>query len=233
MENFYTDNPHLRFHLTHPLMARIVKLKEADYTQKDTYDFAPLDFEDAIDSYDKIMEIIGEISGEIIAPNAESVDKDGPRLVNNEVKYAPGTQQNHDALVKAGLVGFMLPREYDGLNMPHVPYIMSGEIVSRADAGFANIWGLQDCAETILEFASDELKAEFLPRFNKGARCRLRPPGRTAESHLRHPQALLVAGWCKTLHYQRRCRNFACPCPVRRRNHRCPRTFPFRLRPQG
>jgi alkylation response protein AidB-like acyl-CoA dehydrogenase len=169
MENFYTDNPHLRFHLTHPLMARIVKLKESDYTQKDKYDFAPFDYEDAIDSYGKIMEIIGEISGEIIAPNAESVDKEGPQLVDNEVKYARGTQQNYNALVKSGLVGFTLPREYEGLNMPNVPYVMSGEIVSRADAGFANIWGLQDCAETILEFASDELKAEFLPRFNKGA----------------------------------------------------------------
>ncbi len=169
MENFYNDNPHLRFHLTHPLMEKIVKLKEAGYSQKDKYDFAPLDFEDALDNYDKVMEIIGEISGEIIGPNAESVDKEGPKLIDNEVKYARGTQQNYDALVKAGLVGFTLPREYDGLNMPIVPYVMSGEIVSRADAGFANIWGLQDCAETIHEFASDEVKAEFLPRFNKGA----------------------------------------------------------------
>jgi hypothetical protein len=169
MENFYNDNPHLKFHLSHPLMEKIVKLKEAGYSQKDKYDFAPLDFEDAIDNYDKVMEIIGEISGEIIGPNAESVDKEGPKLINNEVKYARGTQQNYDALVKAGLVGFTLPREYDGLNMPIVPYVMSGEIVSRADAGFANIWGLQDCAETIHEFASDEIKAEFLPRFNKGA----------------------------------------------------------------
>jgi len=169
MENFYTDNPHLRFHLTHPLMEKIVKLKEAGYSQKDKYDFAPLDFEDAIDNYDKVMEIIGEISGEIIGPNAESVDKEGPKLIDNEVKYARGTQQNYGALVKAGLVGFTLPREYDGLNMPIVPYVMSGEIVSRADAGFANIWGLQDCAETIHEFGSEEIKAEFLPRFNKGA----------------------------------------------------------------
>ena len=105
MENFYTDNPHLKFHLTHPLMAKIVKLKEADYTQKDKFDFAPLDYEDAIDSYDKIMEIIGGISGGIVAPNAESVDKEGPQLVNNEVNYARGTQQNYDAFVKAGLVG--------------------------------------------------------------------------------------------------------------------------------
>jgi 3-(methylthio)propanoyl-CoA dehydrogenase len=169
MENYYNDNPHLRFHLTHPLMEKIVKLKESGYSQKDKYDFAPLDFEDAIDNYDKVMEIIGEITGEIIAPNAESVDKEGPELINNEVKYARGTQQNYDALVKAGLVGFTLPREYDGLNFPIVPYVMSGEVVSRADAGFANIWGLQDCAETIHEFASDEIKDEFLPRFHKGA----------------------------------------------------------------
>jgi 3-(methylthio)propanoyl-CoA dehydrogenase len=169
MENFYTDNPHLKYHLNHPLMEKIVKLKEEGYTQKDKYDFAPLDLEDALDNYDKIMEIIGEISGEIIAPNAESVDKEGPELINNEVKYARGTQQNYDALVKAGLVGFTLPREYDGLNMPIVPYVMSGEVVSRADAGFANIWGLQDCAETIHEFGSEEIRSEFLPRFHKGA----------------------------------------------------------------
>lgn len=169
MENFYNDNPHLRFHLTHPLMEKIVKLKESGYSQKEKYDFAPLDFEDAIDNYDKVMEIIGEISGEIVAPNAESVDKEGPELIDNEVKYARGTQQNYDAMVKAGLVGFTLPREYDGLNIPVVPYVMSGEVISRADAGFANIWGLQDCAETIHEFASEEIKTEFLPRFHKGA----------------------------------------------------------------
>jgi alkylation response protein AidB-like acyl-CoA dehydrogenase len=169
MENFYNDNPNLKFHLTHPLMEKIVRLKEANYSEKEKYDFAPLDYEDALDNYDKIMEIIGEISGEIIGPNAESVDKEGPMLSNNEVIYARGTQQNHEALVKAGMVGMSLPRKYAGLNFPIVPYVMSGEIISRADAGFANIWGLQDCAETLHEFASDEIKDEFLPRFNKGA----------------------------------------------------------------
>lgn len=169
MANFYTDNEHLAFHLNHPLMKKIVRLKERDFSERDKYDFAPLDHEDAMDSYDKVLEIIGEISGEVIHPNAEGVDHDGPVLLNNEVKYAPGTQENHDVLVKAGLVGMSLPRKYGGLNFPIVPYVMSAEIVSRADAGFANIWGLQDCAETIHEFASDEIKDEYLPRFNKGA----------------------------------------------------------------
>lgn len=169
MSNFYTDNENLKFHLEHPLMEKIVRLKEDNFIEKELYDFAPLDYEDAIDSYNKVLEIVGEIAGETIAPNAESVDHDGPTLVNNAVQYARGTQENHDTLVKAGLVGMSLPRKYDGLNFPMVPYVMAAEIVSRADAGFANIWGLQDCAETIHEFASEELQVEFLPMFNKGA----------------------------------------------------------------
>ncbi len=168
MANFYTDNENLKFHLTHPLMEKIVRLKEKEYIEKDKFDYAPRDYEDAIDSYDKVLEIIGEISGDIIEPNAEGVDHDGPQLIDNEVKYAPGTVDNLEALTKAGLFGMSLPREYDGLNFPIVPYVMSAEIVSRADAGFANIWGLQDCAETIHEFASEEIKREFLPRINKG-----------------------------------------------------------------
>jgi alkylation response protein AidB-like acyl-CoA dehydrogenase len=169
MANFYTDNENLKFHLTHPLMEKIVRLKEKEYIEKDKFDYAPRDYEDAIDSYDKVLEIIGEISGDIIAPNAEGVDHEGPQLIDNEVKYASGTVDNLEALTKAGLFGMSLPREYDGLNFPIVPYVMSAEIVSRADAGFANIWGLQDCAETIHEFASEEIKREYLPRINKGA----------------------------------------------------------------
>ncbi|MBN2236811.1 MAG: acyl-CoA dehydrogenase family protein, partial [Bacteroidales bacterium] len=144
-------------------------LKEKDYIDKETYDYAPLDFEDSMDSYEKVMEIVGEICGDIIAPNAEDVDHDGPTLINNEVRYANGTSENYQALVDAGLIGLSLPRQYGGLNFSIVPYVMAAEIVSRADAGFANIWGLQDCAETLHEFGSEEIKDEFLPRFNLGA----------------------------------------------------------------
>lgn len=169
MANYYTDNENLKFHLAHPLMEKIVRLKEKDYVEKDQFDYAPRDFEDAIDSYDKVLEIVGEISGDIIGPNAEGVDHDGPQLIDNEVKYAPGTVDNLEALKKAGMIGMSLPRQYDGLNFPMIPYVMAAEIVSRADAGFANIWGLQDCAETIHEFGSEEIKNEYLPRFYKGA----------------------------------------------------------------
>ena len=118
MANFYKDTPELFFHLNHPLMKRIVELKERDYTDKDKYDYAPLDFEDAMDSYDKVLEIVGEICGDIIAPNAEGVDHDGPQVVNNRVVYAPGTAANLDATRKAGLMGMAMPRKYGGLNFP-------------------------------------------------------------------------------------------------------------------
>jgi hypothetical protein len=169
MANFYKDNEDLKFHLEHPLMKKIVALKERNFEDKEKYDYAPLDFEDAMDSYDRTLEIVGEICGDIIAPNAEGVDQEGPTVVNDRVIYAKGTAENHEALTKAGLIGMSLPREYDGLNFPIVPYVMAAELVSRADGGFANIWGLQDCAETIHEFASKEQKEEYLPRFAKGA----------------------------------------------------------------
>ena len=168
MANFFLDNPELKFHLTHPLMQKVVTLKENNFADKDKFDYAPHDFEDAMDSYEKVLEIVGEICGDIISPNAESVDHEGPHIVNNEVVYAKGTQQNLDALVKAGLMGITLPRTYGGLNFSIIPYIMAADIVSRADAGFVNIWGLQDCAETINEFATEDQKSRFLPRICGG-----------------------------------------------------------------
>ncbi|MEZ5105018.1 MAG: Acyl-CoA dehydrogenase C-terminal domain-containing protein [Draconibacterium sp.] len=149
-------------------MEKIVRLKERNFSFKDEFDFAPLDYEDAIDSYDKVLEIVGEVCGDIVAPNAESIDAEGPQVVDGHVVYARGTKENIDALNKAGLMGMSLPYKYGGLNFAIVPYIMAADIVSRADAGFVNIWGLQDCAETINEFASEEQKEKYLPRVSKG-----------------------------------------------------------------
>lgn len=171
MANFYTDNENLRLQLDHPLMERIVKMKEEDYSFAKTEPIAPLNFEDAMDTYDKVLEVVGDICGEVIGPNAESVDQEGARVENGRVVYAKGTQENLKALTDAKLFGMSLPYKYGGLNLSMVPYVMSAELVSRADGGFANIWGLQDCAETIKEFASDEIKDEFLPRINQGATC--------------------------------------------------------------
>lgn len=171
MGNFFTDNERLKFHLHHDLMQEIIRLKERDYADKDKYDFAPENFEDALDSYEKVLEIIGEITADVLAENAKDVDAKGPKIEDNAIIYAKGTQKNHEALKNAGLYGMSLPRQYGGLNFSYVPYVMAAEIVSRGDCGFANIWGLQDCAETIYEFGSEEIKNEYLPRINKGATC--------------------------------------------------------------
>ena len=168
MANFFLDNSDLKHHLHHPLMEKLVALRERNYSDAEKYDYAPFNFEDAMDSYEKVLEIAGEISGEIVAANAEDVDHEGPHVVDGHVVYAKGTQKNLDALVKAGLMGISMPRRYNGLNFSLVPYIMAADMVSRADAGFVNIWGLQDCAETIYEFASEEQKQKYLPRVCAG-----------------------------------------------------------------
>ena len=168
MANFYTDNKALQYHLRHPLMKQIVALRERDYTQSEKFDYAPLDFEDAMDSYERVLDIIGEVCGDIIAPNAKDVDLEGPHHENGRVRYAKGTEENLKALNQAGLMGITLPRQYGGLNMSSIPYIMAADMVSRADAGFVNVWGLQDCAETINEFANEDQKQRFLPRTCKG-----------------------------------------------------------------
>ena len=150
------------------MMKKIVELKERNFADADKYDYAPLDFEDAMDSYDKVLEVVGEICGDVIAENAESVDHEGPRVENNRVIYAEGTKKNLEACRKAGLMGLSMPRRLGGLNFPITPYIMAADIVSRADAGFENLWGLQDCAETIYEFADEDQKERYIKRVCEG-----------------------------------------------------------------
>ena len=168
MANYYTDTPSYKHHLYHPLMRRIVELKERNFRDRDTFDYAPVDFEDAMDSYEKVLEIVGEICDEIIAPNAESIDHEGPTVANGRVTYAKGTQLNMDAVRKAGLMGLAMPRRFGGLNFSVVPYIMAADMVSRADANFENLWGLQDCAETIYEFGSEDQHQRYIPRVCEG-----------------------------------------------------------------
>jgi hypothetical protein len=168
MANFYTDNPDLKHHLTHPMMRKIVELKERNFTDAEKFDYAPVDFDDAMDNYDKVLEIVGDLCGGIISENAESVDHEGPRVENGRVIYAAGTQANLEACRKAGLMGMAMPRRLGGLNFPITPYIMAADIVSRADTGFENLWGLQDCAETLYEFGSEEQKQKYIPRVCAG-----------------------------------------------------------------
>ena len=171
MANFFLDNKDLQYHLEHPLMRKIVELKERNFSEKDLYDYAPQNYEDAMDSYRRVMQIVGEVCGDVIAPNAEGVDHEGPRVVNDRVIYASGTIENMKAVNAAGLSGLTLPRRFKGLNFPLLCFVMANEMVARADASFENIWGLQDCAETLNEFASEEQKMKYLTWVSEGATC--------------------------------------------------------------
>lgn len=168
MANFYNDNPELKHHLSHPLMQKIVELKERNFADAANFDYAPHNFDDAMDSYDRVLDVIGEICGDIIGPNAEDVDHNGPVCKDGRVTYAEATRKNLDACRKAGLMGMAMPRRYGGLNFPITPYIMAADIVSRADAGFENLWGLQDCAETLYEFADEDQRQRFITRVCQG-----------------------------------------------------------------
>lgn len=168
MANYYTDHPELEFYLHHPLMKRIVELKERNFADKDTFEDAPVDYNDAIDNYNHLLEIMGDITANIMEPNSESVDLEGPHLVDKRMVYASKTYENLDATRKAGLWGISMPRRYGGLNLPITPYSMASEMVATADAGFQNIWSLQDCIETLYEFGSEEQRQKYIPRVCAG-----------------------------------------------------------------
>ena len=163
MANYYSDYPELEFHLHHPLMERIVELKERGYSDRETYDDAPVDFEDALENYNKVLEIAGDIAANIIEPNSESVDLEGPHLENGRMIYASKTFENIEAMKKAGLTGVEMPRRYGGLNLPITVFTMISEIVSAADSSFQNIWSLQSCIDTLYEFGSEEQRQKYIP----------------------------------------------------------------------
>ena len=149
-------------------MKRVVELKERNFADKDKYEDAPVDFDDAIENYKRVLDITGDIAANIIEPNAEDVDLEGPHLVDGRMHYASKTYENIEATRQAGLWGISMPRRYNGLNMPITPYSMASEIVSCADAGFQNIWSLQDCIETLYEFGSEEQRQKYIPRVCAG-----------------------------------------------------------------
>lgn len=168
MANYYTDQPEIAFYLDHPLMKRIVELKERNYADKDKFEDAPVNYEDAIENYKKILDITGEIAANVIEPNSEAVDLEGPHLIDSRMHYASKTYENLDATRKAGLWGVSMPRRYGGLNLPNVVFSMLSEMISSADGGFQNIWSLQSCIDTLYEFGNDEQRAKYIPRICNG-----------------------------------------------------------------
>ena len=168
MANYYTDHPEIAFHLEHPLMKRLVELKEKNYADAASHEDAPVDYEDAIENYRRILDITGDVAANVIAPNSESVDLEGPHLENGHMIYASKTFENLDVTRKAGLYGVSMPRRYGGLNLPMVIFSMMSEVISASDAGFQNIWSLQSCIDTLYEFANEEQRQKYIPRVCAG-----------------------------------------------------------------
>ncbi len=168
MANYYSDHPEIEFHLHHPLMKRIVELKERDYADKDQFADAPVNYDDAIENYKRLLDITGDVAANIIEPNSESVDLEGPHLENGHMIYASKTYENLDATRKAGLWGISMPRRFGGLNVPNTVFSMLSEVISAADAGFQNVWSLQSCIDTLYEFGSKEQQEKYIPRISEG-----------------------------------------------------------------
>ena len=169
--NFFADNADIQFHLDHlPDLERIVRFREDEFQDAARFDYAPTDVADAVDNYRRALEVVGQISGDVVAPASAEIDTVGSHLSPEEgcVHYAPGIAKALKALGQADLMGFTLPRRFGGLNCPGIVYAIATEVVSRADASLMNIFGLQGIAETIHMFASEEQKQAYLPRFSAG-----------------------------------------------------------------
>ena len=169
MANYYSDHPEIAFHLSHPEMKKVVDLREKNYEDAQKgIDYAPVDFEDAMENYRRVLEITGDVAANTLAVNSESVDLEGPHLENGRMVYASKTVENLAQTRLAGLYGVSMPRRYGGLNLPNVVFSMASELVAAADAGFQNIWSLQICIDTLYEFGSEEQRQKYIPRICAG-----------------------------------------------------------------
>ena len=168
MTNYFLDNTDLVYQFEKLDLKEVVELTEENYKQADKFDYAPVNYEDAVENYKRIMEVIGDLAANYIAPRAASIDEEGAVFEDGKVSYAKGTQEALDILSRAELMGMILPREYGGLNFPTTIYMIAVEMISRADASLMNLFGLQDIGKTIAQFADDNQKEEFLPDFSSG-----------------------------------------------------------------
>lgn len=168
MANYFLDNPDLLFQFNRLDLKEIVEMTEKNYAEAEKFDYAPVNYEDAVENFKRVLEVVGDIASNYIAPRAAEIDEEGALFEDGKVRYAKGTKEALDMLSKAELLGMILPREYGGLNFPTTVYMMAVELISRADASLMNIFGLQDIGKTIAQFADDNQKEEFLPGFASG-----------------------------------------------------------------
>src|SRR5665811_1347968 len=190
-QNFFLDNPDLQLRLEHLDLREVSERKEKGYSESDMYPTAPRSYADAKDNYRIVLDVLGEICGERVAPRAAEADEEGAHYENGEVTYAAATRDAIDALRQAELFGAMLSREYGGLNLPESIYQMMVEMVARAESGLMTVYGLQEIASSLEEYGDPETKARILPRF---ARADVRAGVRPGQDHRPRDLAAREAG---------------------------------------
>jgi len=168
MANYFLENPDLLYQFERLDLKEVVEYTEDNFSQAEKFNYAPVNYEDALENYKRVLEIVGDLAANYIAPRAASIDEEGALFEDGKVTYAKGTREALEVLAKAELQGMILPREYGGLNFPTTIYMMAVEMISRADASMMNLFGLQDIGKTIAQFADDNQKEEFLPKFSTG-----------------------------------------------------------------
>ncbi|MHC4989159.1 MAG: acyl-CoA dehydrogenase family protein [Planctomycetota bacterium] len=169
MGNFYKDNDDIQFLFRHMNLEKVAGLQEEGFKYSGQFETAPANAEEAITNYNMVLDSVGQLSADFIAPRSEDVDHEGNALnPDGTVSYAKGIADALDALAKADVMGFTLPHRFGGLNFPNTIYSMAIEIVSRADASLMNIFGLQGIAETINFFADEDIKQHYLNDFASG-----------------------------------------------------------------
>lgn len=168
MPNYFTENHDIQFHFNRLNLEEVIEMLEDNYEETKRYNYAPTNYEDAVENYRKIMEVVGDIAGNFISTRAADVDSEGAQHKDGKVSYAKGTQENLEMLSKADLMGMILPRQYGGLNFPFTVYLMATEIISRADASLMNLFGLQDIGDMVAKYGDEDQKQEFVPKFTTG-----------------------------------------------------------------
>jgi len=167
MANFYLENPDLRFHLKNAAWDHLAPLLELEFKSDDPE--APSGIEEYVETNEAILELLGEVVAEELAPYAAEVDQAGCRLIDGVPHYAERTQQQLDKFAELGLMGLVIGREHGGLGLSQTLYNAGVELVSRGDAGFMTIFAMGSCGELLERFASEELKARCLPAIAAGA----------------------------------------------------------------
>jgi 3-(methylthio)propanoyl-CoA dehydrogenase len=166
-ENFYLDNPDLQYHIEQGIdWAEILRMR-GDLGGGDS-PYATVE-EAAAVFRDMMVDPIGTLAAQRIAPRAAEVDEIGCRYENGAVVFPDALKRNLKDLCDAQLMGLTLPAKYGGLNFPETFYMAAIETISRADASLMNFFGLQGgIAETINHFATDDLKEKYLPGMASG-----------------------------------------------------------------